>query len=327
MGEMKRALVLGAQGQDGTYMSELLLSKGYQVHALYRPVTPGLLPAESFSELLLAQEGFCPLAGSVSDARFIRDTVRLLSPDEIYYLSSNHELDFSFENYEASRIVNLDGLSAVLNALAESSNPGRLFYASSSNIFFNSKNTPQSESTLHAPGTLYGFFKSAAMSLIVLYRQRFGIYACSGILYNHESPMRKDFFLPQKIVSTAVAIKFGQEEKLRIGDLAAVRDWGYAGDFVRAMWMMLQAECARDYVIGTGITRSVEWVVNFVFSELGLDWREHVVCDPKLLRGNDGGNLKADITRIKSELGWEPTTDFSDVLRMMISHRLEKLSV
>lgn len=321
---MKRALILGAKGQDGTYLSELLLDKGYRVHALYRPTDTGLLSDASFSASLLSRKGFLPLAGSVSDARFIQETVKTLSPDEIYYLSSNHELEFSLENYEKSRAVHLDGLSGTLNALAESSNPGRLFYASSSNIFFKSECSPQSETTPHAPDTLYGFFKSAAMSLIALYRQRFGIYACSGILYNHESPRRKDFFLPKKIVSTAVAIKLGQEAKLWIGDLNAVRDWGYAGDFVRAMWMMLQAEQPRDYVIGTGVTRSVEWVVNFVFSELGLDWREHVVADPRLLRKNDSRELKADIARIRSELGWEPTTDFSDVLRMMVEHELNK---
>lgn len=320
---MKTALILGAKGQDGTYLSELLLDKGYRVHALYRP--EGSASDAAFPVSLRTHERFMPLVGSVADTLFIQDTVKEISPGEIYYLSSNHELDFSLENYEKSRAVNLDGLSGVLSALAESSNPGRLFYASSSNIFFKAECSPQSEATPHAPGTLYGFFKSAAMSLITLYREKFGIYGCSGILYNHESPRRNDFFLPKKIVSTAVAIKLGQEAKLWIGDLNAVRDWGYAGDFVRAMWMMLQAEHPRDYVIGTGVTRSVEWVVNFVFSELGLDWREHVVADPGLLRSNDARELKADISKIRSELGWEPTTDFSDVLKMMVTHELNKV--
>jgi GDPmannose 4,6-dehydratase len=258
---------------------------------------------------------------------FIQKIIKELSPDEIYYLCSNHELDYSLDNYEKSRAVNLDGLSGALNALAESSNPGRLFYASSSNIFFNTKISPQCENIAHTPGTLYGFFKSAAMSLISMYREKFGIYACSGILYNHESPRRTDFFLPKKIVSAAVAIKLGQNAKLQIGDLAAVRDWGYAGDFVRAMWLMLQAEHARDYVIGTGITRSVEWVVDFVFSELGLNWREHVASSYKLVRTSDAKELKADITRIKTELGWEPEMDFSDVLKLMIRHELDKANI
>jgi GDPmannose 4,6-dehydratase len=327
VGQMNRALVLGASGQDGTYLSELLLDKGYRVHALYRSSDPGLSPGSSFPASLLSREEFLPLAGTVADAAFIQDTINTLSPDEIYYLSSNHELDFSLENYEKSRAVNLDGLSGALNALAKSSSPGRLFYASSSNIFFQTVFSPQSEDTPHAPGTLYGFLKSAAMSLVALYREKFGIHACSGILYNHESPRRKDFFLPKKIVSTAVAIKLGQKAKLQIGDLGAVRDWGYAGDFVRAMWMMLQAESPRDYVIGTGVTRSVEWVVDFVFSELGLDWREHVVRNPGLARPNDAQELKADITRIRAELGWEPATDFSDVLKIMIRHELDKLNV
>lgn len=321
---MKQALVLGATGQDGTYLSELLLNKGYRVHAQYRPIDLGMSPGASFPASLLSREDFLPLADTVSDAGFIQDIVKALSPDEIYYLSSNHELDFSLENYEESRTVNLDGLSGALNALVETSSLGRLFYASSSNIFFKTEFSPQSEMTPHAPGTLYGFFKSAAMSLIALYREKFGIHACSGILYNHESPRRKDFFLPKKIVSTAVAIKLGQKTKLQIGDLGAVRDWGYAGDFVRAMWMMLQAEHLRDYVIGTGVTHSVEWVVDFVFSELGLDWREHVISNPGLVRTNDARELKADISRIRSELGWEPFTCFPEVLKMMIEHELNK---
>ena len=317
---MKRAFILGAKGQDGTYLSELLLDKGYQVYGLYQTTGKGSI----FFEALRIRNGFFPLVGSVSDACFIQNKIKELMPDEIYYLSSNHELDYSLENYEKSRAVNLDGLSGVLNALAESPGAGRLFYASSSNIFFKSKLSPQSEVTPHAPGSLYGFFKSAAMSLISLYREKFGVYACTGILYNHESPRRKEFFLPKKIVSMAVAIKRGQEKKLWIGDLNAVRDWGYAGDFVRAMWMMLQAQYPQDYIIGTGMMHSVEWVVNFVFSELGLDWRQHVASDPNLMRVNDAGELKADISRIRLELGWEPSTDFSDVLRMMIKHELER---
>lgn len=323
---MKRALVLGASGQDGTYLSELLLDKGYRVHALYRPVDPILSPGASFPESLLSREDFLPLAGTVADGGFIQDAVKTLFPNEIYYLASNHELDFSLQNYQRSREVNLDGLAATLNALSESVNPGRLFYASSSNIFLRTECSPQNETTPHAPGTFYGLFKSSAMSLIAMYRELFGVYACSGILYNHESPRRNHFFLPKKIVSTAVAIKLGQKTKLHIGDLDAVRDWGYAGDFVRAMWMMLQAERAQDYVIGTGITHSVEWAINFVFSELGLDWREHVVSDPSLHRSLDSSILKADVTKIKTELGWKPETEFGSVLRMMIDRELDRSS-
>ena len=321
---MKQALILGANGQDGCYLSELLLDKGSRVHALYRPTDPSQTLDASFPASLLACKNFLPLAGTVSDAESMQDTVKALSPDEIYYLSSNHELDFSLNNYEKSRAVNLDGLSGVLNALAQTPSSGRLFYASSSNIFFNTKFSPQSENTPHAPGTLYGVIKSAAMSLVALYREKFGIYACSGIMYNHESPRRKDFFLPKKIVSAAVAIKLGQKTKLHIGNLEAVRDWGYAGDFVRAMWMMLQAKYPKDYIIGTGVTSSVEWVVNFVFSELALDWKEHVIIDPRLVRANDAQELKADITKIRSDLGWEPATDFSEVLSMMIKHEMNK---
>jgi GDPmannose 4,6-dehydratase len=255
---------------------------------------------------------------------FAYNAVREIRPDEIYCLASNHELDFSLGNYEKSRAVNLDGLAGVLSALAVPGMTGRLFYASSSNIFYNTKTSPQNERTPHSPATLYGFFKSSAMSLIAMYRERFGVFACSGILYNHESPRRKEFFLPKKIVSTAVAIKQGRQAQLSVGDIEAVRDWGYAGDFVRAMWMMLQVERAQDYVVGTGVTHSVEWAINLVFGELGLDWRQHVMRDQSLLRTRDSSVLKADITRIKTELGWGPEVEFGDVLKMMIKSELAR---
>ena len=318
MVKVRRALSIGAKGQDGTYLSELLLDKGYQVHALSHSARLG----SPFYEGLRFRDGFFPLIGSASDPAFIQGRVKELMPDEIYYLSSNHELEYSMENYEKSRSVNLDGLSGALNGLVESSNPGRLFYASSSNIFLNADCSPQSESTPHAPGTLYGLFKSTAMMLIGLYRQKYGIYACSGILYNHESPRRHDFFLPKKIVRAAVAIKNGEKIKLQLGDLHAVRDWGYAGDYVLAMWMMLQGDSPKDYVIGAGKTRSVEWVLDFVFTELDLDWREYVVSDASLIRDSDIRELKADIAKIKLELGWEPSTDFPVVLKMMIAHEM-----
>jgi GDPmannose 4,6-dehydratase len=260
----------------------------------------------------------------VANPGFAYNTVKEIRPDEIYYLASNHELDFSLENYEKSRAVNLDGLAGALSALAAPAMTGRLFYASSSNIFYNTTTSPQNEQTPHAPGSLYGFFKSSAMSLVAMYRERLGVFACSGILYNHESPRRKEFFLPRKIVSTAVAIKQGGRAPLSVGDIEAVRDWGYAGDFVRAMWMMLQAERAQDYIIGTGVMHSVEWAINLVFGELGLDWREHVIRDPSLHRALDSSLLKADIRRIKTELGWKPEKKFEDVLKMMIKAELAR---
>lgn len=321
---MKSALIFGATGQDGVYLTELLLEKGYRVHAQYRQEKGESHFALPFPNTIPVGGNFCPFAGSVASPGFAYNAVKELQPDEIYYLASNHELDFSLENYEKSRAVNLDGLAGVLNAMVTQSITGRLFYASSSNIFYNTKTSPQNEQTPHSPGTLYGLFKSSAMSLIAMYREKFGVFACSGVLYNHESPRRKEFFLPKKIVSTAVAIKQGRQTKLRVGDVKTVRDWGYAGDFVRAMWMMLQAKRAQDYFIGTGVTHTVEWVINFVFSELGLDWRQHVICDPMLLRRRDSSVLKADITRIKTELGWEPETDFECVLKMMIKSELER---
>ena len=320
---MKDALIFGVRGQDGMYLTELLIEKGYRVHGQYKLEEGANSILPPFSSSLFANRNFRPLEGSVANRGYVHELVKSIRPAEIYYLASNHELDFSIENYRKSCDVNLDGLAEALSALAAPSLRGRLFYASSSNIFYNTIQSPQNEETPHSPGTLYGLFKSTAMSLISMYRSKFGVFACAGILYNHESPRRKHYFLPKKIVSTAVAIKKGGQEKLTIGDLSAERDWGYAGDFVRAMWMMLQAERSQDYIIGTGITHSVEWVINLVFSELGLDWREHVICDPTLQRITYPGLLKADITKIKTELGWKPEIEFSDVLRIMIRSELE----
>ena len=322
---MRSALIFGANGQDGMYLSELLLAKGYKVHAQYRNEEGVDHFASPFPTPLLENGNFQPLVGSVLSPSFAFSAVTINRPDEIYYLASNHEMNFSLESYEKSRAINLDGLAGVLSALADPDIKGRLFYASSSNIFYNTEISPQNEQTPHAPGTLYGFFKSSAMSLIAMYRDKFGVFACSGILYNHESPRRKDFFLPMKIVSTAVAIKQGKMTKLSVGDIDAARDWGYAGDFVEAMWKMLQVECAQDYVVGTGIVHSVEWVINFVFSELGLDWRQHVTHDPTLRRAINSSELKADITRINNELGWRPATEFEEVLKMMIKSEISKL--
>lgn len=315
---MKSALILGAGGQDGVYLTELLLKKGYRVHGQYRHECDDGNHASPFPVSILESYNFKPLIGTVANSNLMYKLVMEIQPDEIYYLASNHELNFSLNNYEKSRVVNLDGVAGILSALTESTIAGRLFYASSSNIFYNTNISPQNEETPHSPGTLYSFFKSSAMSLIEMYREKFGVFACSGILYNHESPRRKEFFLPKKIVSTAIAIKQGRKVKLNIGDLDAVRDWGYAGDYVQAMWMMLQTECAKDYIIGSGVLHSVEWVINLVFSELGLDWRQHVVRDPLLIRSNDTSVLQADITQIKTELGWSPKTNFEDVLKMMI---------
>lgn len=321
---MKSALIFGARGQDGMYLSDLLLEKGYQVYAQHLQDQDAVNSAALFPDSLLKRSEFRPIIGSAANPEFTYSLVKDIHPDEIYYLASNHELDYSLDNFVNSRAINLDGLAGVLSALTDPEMAGRLFYASSSNIFYNASISPQNEETPHSPGTLYGFFKSSAMSLITMYRAQFGVYACSGILYNHESPMRKEFFLPKKIVSTAVAIKQGKQVMLHIGDIQALRDWGYAGDFVRAMWMILQAKHAQDYVVGTGVLHSVEWVLNHVFGELGLDWRQHVVIDPSLLRSKDSSVLRADISRIKSELGWRPVIEFQDVLKMMIKSELEK---
>ena len=317
---MKTALITGITGQDGSYLAELLLLKGYKVHGLIRSFSGG-----AGLRLLHIENKIALHVGDISDEKFVRNHINSINPDEIYHLATNHEVGFTSEEYVQSASINIDSTRHFLSAIDEFKYKCRFFYASSSKIFGPAVMTPQNEETIFNPDSIYSITKVAGMHLVRLYRNQRNLFACSGILYNHESPRRDLLYLPKKITSTAVRIKLGIENKLSLGDLDAKRDWGFAGDYVAAMWMMLQAKEPKDYVIGTGTTHSVEWVLNFVFSQLKLDWREHVIHDPGLVRTSDAAEMRADIAKIKVDLGWEPKTDFPDILKMMIESELQNL--
>jgi GDPmannose 4,6-dehydratase len=318
---MRTAIVLGASGQDGTYLSEFLLLKDYTVYGLYRPRS-SLSINQLFPEALTNNTRFIPKPASVTNFTYIREQIFEIMPNEIYYLASNHELDCTWPNFQKSREINLDGLANVLDTITSLKNDCRLFYASSSNIFLGSESTLQDENTDHAPATLYGFFKSSAMALLKMHREQFGVFACAGILYNHESPRRNEYYVSQKIIKSAVKILRYGGPQLRIGNINATRDWGYAADYVEAMWLMLQNHKPVDYIIGSGKLRSVEWFLDYVFSRLNLKWRNHVVLEEALVRKVDSARLLANPQKIKEELGWVAKTPFEDVIKIMLEKEL-----
>lgn len=317
---MKKALITGISGQDGSYLAELLLAKGYDVHGLIRP-----FPGEGGVALPRIRHILDKInlhVGDVSEEATVRELVKVVKPDEIYHLATKHEVGISTQEYLDTRSIDVDSTMYFLSSIDAYQPNCRFFYASSSNVFGAVSSSPQNESTTFNPSSIYSISKVASMYLVRMYRSKKCLFACSGILYNHESPRRDLFFLPRKITSSAAKIKLGFEKELILGDLDARRDWGYAGDFVEAMWLMLQAEKPEDYVIGTGETHSVREVLDIAFELLGLDWSKYVKINDALLRPKEKFEMVADVSKIKKELGWEPKRKFADVIRMMIQEDL-----
>ncbi len=313
---MKTALITGIAGQDGSYLAEYLLGKGYEVHGLVRPYAgkPEIL-LHRISHILSKINLH---VGDISDEEVVRGHVTKIIPDEIYHLATKHEVAVTAEGYRLSRSINVDSTVYFLSVISEILPKCRFFYASSSNVFGHAATSPQNEETDLIPDSMYGISKVAGMHLVRLYRSQRGLFACSGILFNHESPRRDLYFLSRKITSAAARIRLGLEKKLELGELDVRKDWGFAGDFVDAMWLALQAEMPDDYVIGTGETHSVRDVLDATFGMLELDWKQYVKVNPALVR--PGGNVKmvADISKIKKKLGWAPKTKFKALIKMMI---------
>ena len=320
-----KALIIGLAGQDGTLLAELLAEKNYFIVGISRRCIDELSGGiKKALDRLILNHNLSFIPHDAIEAQRIEQLIVEHRPDEIYYLASCHEVAFDQSGFEDAKAVNFEGLQAVLDITKRHSPETKIFYASSSNVFAASQETPQSENTLKAPISFYGHFKNSAMDLIALHRRQWGAKACSGILFNHESHLRDEFFLPQKIVSSAVRLRHGSSEKLHLGNTNAKRDWGYAGDFVEAMWLMLQQESFKDYVVGTGKLHSVGWILEFVFSYLDLDWQEHVVLDPSLMRDNEPIQLLANCSAIREDLGWQPKLCFEELLEKMI---LEKIAL
>lgn len=317
---MKIALIAGITGQDGSYLAEFLLGKGYKVCGLVRRSS-----YQNYERIKHLLEDIELIQGDLLDQNSLIEALKISSPDEVYNLASQSFVPTSWSQPVYTGDVNAIGVTRLLDSI-RTVNPKIKFYqASSSEMFGNPQKFPQNEETLFCPTSPYGIAKLYAHWLTVSYRKQYGIYACSGICFNHESPRRGLEFVSRKIVNGAVRIKLGLQKGLKLGNLEAERDWGYAGDYVKAMWLMLQQEKPDDYVIATGEVHTVREFCAAAFSYLNLDYRDYVTVDEKLLRPTDVHTLLGDSLKAKKRLGWEPEVNFLELVKMMIDSDLERL--
>jgi GDPmannose 4,6-dehydratase len=324
---MKRALITGITGQDGSYLAELLLQKGYEVHGLKRRSSSFNTDRLDGIYTDLHEHGnrlhlhFADMADASSLWKLLHD----IHPDEVYNLAAQSHVRVSFDIPEYTTDVAANGALRLLEAIRETGIRCRFYQASSSEMF-GSAPPPQNEETRFHPRSPYACAKMFAHNITVNYRESYGMFACCGILFNHESPRRGETFVTRKIARAVAHIKYGLQSRLYMGNLDAKRDWGYAPEYTEAMWRMLQQEEPRDYVIGTGETHSVREFLEIAFAHAGLDWREFVELDPRYLRPAEVDALEADPSRAHSELGWRHFVGFKELVRLMVDAELAALA-
>ncbi len=317
----RRALITGIGGQDGSLLAELLLDEGYEVFGI------GRRSASSYPNLAATEDRVELLQADLKDQLALVRALRSCRPHEVYNLASVSFVPVSWDSPVLTAELAAVGATALLEAIREADSGIRFYQASSSEIFGEPVETPQSEDTPLAPLTPYGVAKAYAHFITRSYRRRYGLHASAGILYNHESPRRPLEFVPSKIAHAAASIKLGLLGEVWLGDLSAQRDWGYAGDYVRAMWLMLQQDEPDDYVIATGELHSVEELVQCAFDRAGLDWRAYVHIDESLKRGKaELHGLRGDPTRARDRLGWSPEISFEELVALLVDGALEKLA-
>jgi GDPmannose 4,6-dehydratase len=318
MTRQKKALITGITGQDGSYLAELLLEKGYDVHGLVRR-------SSSFNTWRIdhVRDRLALHYGDLVDQHSLVRTMEAVEPDELYNLAAQSHVKVSFEMPEYTTDVTAQGVLRVLDAVRELELPTRVYQAGSSEMFGKVHETPQTERTPFHPRSPYGVSKVFGHWIAVNYREGYGMHVSNGILFNHEGPRRGENFVTRKITMGVAAIKHGASRELRLGNLDAKRDWGYAKDYVQAMWLMLQQEQPDDYVIATGETHSVREFLEEAFSYVGLDWRDHVVIDPKYLRPAEVDLLLGDATKARTKLGWKPQVTFRELVHLMVDADLE----
>jgi GDPmannose 4,6-dehydratase len=309
----RRALITGITGQDGSYLAELLLSKGYQVFGLVRRSS-----TERFERIAHVYDRIELVRGDLLDQTSLFAAVKASQPDEVYNLAAQSFVPTSWQEPVLTAEFTALGVTRMLEAVRQAAPRARFYQASSSELFGQVPISPQREDTPFWPRSPYGVAKMYGHWITVNYRESYGLFACCGILFNHESPRRGPEFVTRKISLAAARIKLGLARKLELGNLDAQRDWGFAGDYVDAMWRMLQRDQPTDYVIATGRQHSVRQFVEIAFDEVGLDWKEHVAVDPQLLRPAEIDRLVGDASKARAELGWTPTVDFEALVRMMV---------
>jgi GDPmannose 4,6-dehydratase len=316
----RRALLTGITGQDGSYLAELLLDEGYEVHGMVRRSS-----TEKFDRIEHIRNRVTLHQGDLLDHRSLVDTLRASHPDEIYNLAAMSYVAASWVQPTLTAEFSGVGVTRLLEAMREVCPEARFYQASSSEMFGKVREAPQNEQTPFYPRSPYGVAKVYGHFITVNYRESYGLHATSGLLFNHESPRRGLEFVTRKITWHAAAIKLGIESELRLGNLDAQRDWGFAGDYVRAMWLMLQQDEPEDYVIATGAAHSVQDCLTIAFDHAGLAIDDHVVVDPSLMRPAEVEHLIGDSSKARRVLGWEPSVSFEELIRMMVDADLELL--
>lgn len=315
-----KALITGITGQDGSYLADLLLAKGYQVFGMVRRSS-----TETFERIGHIRERLSLVQADLLDPTSLIQALREVEPDEIYNLAAQSFVPTSWSQPVLTGEFTGLGVVRMLEAMREVCPEARFYQASSSEMFGKVREVPQTELTPFHPRSPYAVAKSFGHYITVNYRESYGLYAVSGILFNHESPRRGREFVTRKISDGVARIKLGLARELRLGNLDAQRDWGYAGDYVKAMWQMLQHDEPEDYVIATGTTHSVREFLEIAFEHVNLHWQDYVVQDPRFMRPAEVDQLVGDAGKAKRQLGWEPTIDFATLVRMMVDADLEAL--
>jgi GDPmannose 4,6-dehydratase len=319
---MKKALITGITGQDGSYLAELLLAQGYEVHGIVRRVAIED-PQHRLWRIRHLLDKVILHAGSLESFASVFNAVDHVRPDEIYHLAAQSFVSYSFEDEFSTIATNINGTHYMLAAMKERVPGCRFYFAGSSEMFGNATETPQNEETSFHPRSAYGISKVAGFHLTTNYRQAYDLYAVSGICFNHESPRRGFEFVSRKVTNAVAKIKLGLAKELVLGNLDAKRDWGFAGDYVRAMWLMLQQKNPDNYVIATGESHSVTELVQTAFSCVGLDWKKYMSIDGRLYRPADIYELRGDAAKAKNKLGWQPIVTFDRLIQMMVNSEIE----
>ena len=322
---MTKALITGITGQDGSYLAELLLKKGYEVYGLVRrssSFNTGRID-HIYRDSHDPETRLRLVYGDLNDASSLNHMLRTIRPDEIYNLGAQSHVRVSFDVPEYTAEVTGLGCLRILEAIRESDLNCKFYQASSSELYGKVVEVPQKETTPFYPRSPYACAKAFAYYMTVNYRESYGTFATNGILFNHESPRRGETFVTRKITRGIANIKYGLDDKLYLGNLDAKRDWGFAGDYVEGMWMMMQQAEPDDYVLATGETHSVREFLDLAFDHAGLDWKKHVEIDPRYFRPAEVDLLLGDSTKARKKLGWQPRVSFPELVRMMVDADLE----
>ncbi len=321
MTEPRRAMITGITGQDGSYLAELLLDKGYEVMGMVRRSS-----VEKFERLEHLRDRITLLQGDLLDQPSLVDVLQLARPHEVYNLAAQSFVPTSWQQPVLTAEFTAVAVTRILEAVRAVDTSIRFYQASSSEMYGQVRAVPQDEHTPFYPRSPYGAAKAYGHYITVNYRESYDLFACSGILFNHESPRRGLEFVTRKITDGAARIKHGLSDELRLGNLDAKRDWGFAGDYVEAMWLMLQQDEPDDYVVATGETHTVQEFVEIAFAAVGLDWQNHVVIDQRFVRPAEVDLLIGNPTKAREKLGWQPKVGFKELVEMMVMADLERLA-